>query len=93
MTSQNSRNNDNSSLSVDLEESSLQTASKTPALVIRDLYEYEDLSKDLRNDPELRKDFLATFTAEEEKAIMRKVDNRFLVLIGFMFMFKNVRAF
>jgi hypothetical protein len=79
-------------LSLD-EESDLQTAPKTPALAIRDLSEYEDLSKDLRNDPELRKEFLATFTAEEEKAIMRKVDNRFLILIGFMFMFKNVRAF
>lgn len=92
MTSQSPKNNDNSSLSLD-EESGLQTAPKTPALAIRDLSEYEDLSKDLRNDPELRKEFLATFTAEEEKAIMRKVDNRFLILIGFMFMSKNVRAF
>uniref|UniRef100_A0A0B7KI15 Major facilitator superfamily (MFS) profile domain-containing protein n=1 Tax=Bionectria ochroleuca TaxID=29856 RepID=A0A0B7KI15_BIOOC len=89
MTSQSPKNNDNSSLSLD-EESGLQTAPKTPALAIRDLSEYEDLSKDLRNDPELRKEFLATFTAEEEKAIMRKVDNRFLILIGFMFMSKNI---
>ncbi|KAL4871372.1 major facilitator superfamily domain-containing protein [Aspergillus spectabilis] len=46
----------------------------------------EDLSKDLRKDPEARIAFLATFSADEEKVIMRKVDHRFLVLIGLMFM-------
>lgn len=50
----------------------------------------EDISRDLRKDPEARAAFLATFTADEEKAIMRQVDIRFCVLIGLMFMVKNV---
>ncbi|KAL4885884.1 putative vitamin H transporter [Aspergillus karnatakaensis] len=50
----------------------------------------DDLSRDLRKDPEARVAFLATFSAEEEKKIMRKVDRRFLVLIGLMFMAKNI---
>jgi fructose-1,6-bisphosphatase len=40
-----------------------------------------------------RTDFLATFSAEEEKAIMRKVDMKFLLLIGLMYLVKNVRNF
>ncbi|KAL2825795.1 major facilitator superfamily domain-containing protein [Aspergillus cavernicola] len=40
-------------------------------------------------DPEARQAFLATFSADEEKAVLRKVDRRFLVLIGLMFMVKN----
>lgn len=34
--------------------------------------------------------FLATFTAEDDKRIMRKVDRKFLLLIGLMYMVKNV---
>lgn len=34
--------------------------------------------------------FLATFSAEEDKAIRRKVDWRFLWLIGLMYLIKNV---
>lgn len=34
--------------------------------------------------------FLSTFSAEEDKAIMRKVDKRFLLLIGLLMMLKNV---
>lgn len=37
-----------------------------------------------------RETFLASFTAEEDKAIMRKVDLRFLCLIGCMYLLKNV---
>lgn len=37
-----------------------------------------------------RKAFLATFTSEEDKAIRRKVDWRFLWLIGLMYIIKNV---
>ena len=44
----------------------------------------------LRDDPEARAAFLATFSQEEAKIIMRKVDVRFFVLIGLMFMVKNV---
>jgi len=44
----------------------------------------------LRDDPEAKAAFLATFTPEDEKAIMRKVDKRFLVLIGLMYMIKQV---
>ena len=34
--------------------------------------------------------FLSTFSAEEHKSIMRKVDRRFLLLIGLMYMLKNI---
>lgn len=34
--------------------------------------------------------FLSTFSAEEHNAIMKKVDRRFLLLIGLMYMLKNV---
>ncbi|KAJ5899570.1 MFS general substrate transporter [Penicillium taxi] len=34
--------------------------------------------------------FLATFSAEEDKAIMRKVDWRFLWLIGLIYLIKNI---
>lgn len=44
----------------------------------------------LQNDPVARAAFLSSFTAEEEKNIMRKVDRRFLVLIGLMYMIKTV---
>ncbi|EXJ77833.1 hypothetical protein A1O3_08992 [Capronia epimyces CBS 606.96] len=44
----------------------------------------------LRDDPEAKAAFLATFTAEEEKKIMRKVDQHFFLLIGLMFLIKTV---
>lgn len=34
--------------------------------------------------------FLSSFSPEEDKAIMRKVDKRFLLLIGLMYIIKNV---
>jgi len=34
--------------------------------------------------------FLSSFTPEEDKAIRRKVDLRFLLLIGLMYLVKNV---
>lgn len=39
-----------------------------------------------------KKAFLATFTAEEDKSIMRKVDRKFLLLIGIIYLFKNVSS-
>lgn len=36
-----------------------------------------------------RKEFLASFTADDDKAIMRKVDVRFLWLIGITYLIKN----
>jgi hypothetical protein len=36
--------------------------------------------------------FLASFILEEEKKILRKIDYRFLVLIGLMYMIKQVRS-
>lgn len=39
-----------------------------------------------------RKEFLASFTATEDKAIMRKVDMRFLWLIGITYLIKNSKA-
>lgn len=35
--------------------------------------------------------FLASFSLEEEKKILRKIDHRFLILIGLMYMIKQVR--
>jgi hypothetical protein len=37
-----------------------------------------------------REAFLSSFTAEEDRKIMRKVDKRFLLLIGLMYILKNV---
>lgn len=39
---------------------------------------------------ENREEFLATFSSQEEKHIRRKVDKRFLLLIGLMYMVKQV---
>lgn len=37
-----------------------------------------------------RRAFLATFTPEIDKSIMKKVDRRFLLLIGVLYMTKNI---
>lgn len=39
---------------------------------------------------ESKEEFLSSFTEAENKRIMRKVDRRFLVLIGMMYLIKNV---
>ena len=44
----------------------------------------------LRDDPEAKAAFLATFSAEEEKSILRKVDKRFILLTGLMYLIKSV---
>ncbi|KAI2605093.1 high-affinity nicotinic acid transporter [Hypoxylon fragiforme] len=44
----------------------------------------------LCDDENVRSNFLASFTAKEADAIMKKVDNRFLVLIGLMYMIKQI---
>lgn len=46
----------------------------------------------LRDDPEARAAFLSTFSAEEERSVIKKVDRAFLVLIGVMFMIKQVNS-
>lgn len=46
----------------------------------------------LRDDDESREAFLSTFSVDESKAIRSKVDRRFFILIGLMFMIKNVRG-
>jgi hypothetical protein len=43
-------------------------------------------------EPESKQAFLPSFTQAENKAIMRKVDRRFLLLIGILYMTKNVRS-
>lgn len=43
----------------------------------------------LRDDPEAKAAFLATFSAAEEKKIMRKVDKAFILLTGIMFLIKQ----
>lgn len=49
-----------------------------------------DKTVHLRDDPEARAAFLATFTAEDEKRIMRKADMRFVFLAGVMYLIKQV---
>jgi hypothetical protein len=44
----------------------------------------------LRDDPEAKAAFLATFTADDEARIMRKVDMRFVFLAGVMYLIKQV---
>ena len=39
---------------------------------------------------EYRETFLSSFSAEEDRRIMRRVDRRFLLLIGLMYMLKNI---
>lgn len=55
-----------------------------------------DISKDDKTPEtasetsQTRAEFLSSFTQDENKAIMRKVDRRFLLLIGMMYIIKNV---
>lgn len=44
----------------------------------------------LRDDPEAKAAFLSTFTADEEKRIMSKVNKIFFVLTGLMYLIKQV---
>ncbi|KAK2774499.1 high-affinity nicotinic acid transporter [Colletotrichum kahawae] len=44
----------------------------------------------LRDDPEARAAFLSTFSADEERSVLNKIDKRFLVIIGFMYMIKQI---
>jgi hypothetical protein len=53
------------------------------------------ISSVLLNGPESdgksdREAFLSSFTAGDDREIMKKVDNRFLWLIGLMYILKNV---
>lgn len=51
-----------------------------------------DTASDIPSDPEAERiAFLSSFSAEEDRAIRRKVDWRFLWLIGMMYIIKNVR--
>lgn len=42
------------------------------------------------NDAGSREAFLASFTPQDDKSIMRKVDRRFLLLIGILYLTKNI---
>ncbi|KAI8297268.1 MFS transporter prlL [Colletotrichum sp. SAR11_240] len=44
----------------------------------------------LRDDPEARAAFLSTFSADEERSVLNKIDKRFLIIIGFMYMIKQI---
>ncbi|KAI8307696.1 MFS transporter prlL [Colletotrichum sp. SAR11_59] len=88
-----SAENDRSSSNLDMDpyaDESILEIGKTVPITHADLASLVDVSRDPRKDPEARAAFLATFTADEEKAIMNKVDRRFFVLIGIMFMVKNI---
>lgn len=43
-----------------------------------------------QDDERYRHDFLSGFTADDDRRIMRKVDLRFLPLVGFMYLVKQV---
>lgn len=43
-----------------------------------------------REDETYRQDFLSGFTADDDRRIMRKVDLRFLPLMGFMYLVKQI---
>ncbi|KAF2788032.1 putative vitamin H transporter [Melanomma pulvis-pyrius CBS 109.77] len=72
------------------EDSSTTENGKFPPITTTELTALEDLSQDLRSNSKARAAFLATFSAKEEKSIMRKVDMRFCLLIGLMFIIKNI---
>tara|TARA_R110002003_G_scaffold191_10_gene14784 strand:- start:1907 stop:2359 length:453 start_codon:yes stop_codon:yes gene_type:complete len=46
----------------------------------------------LRDDPEAKAAFLSTFSAGEEKRIMRKVNKVFFLLTGIMYLIKQVKS-
>lgn len=46
----------------------------------------------LRDDRDTKARFLETFSAAEGEAIMKKVDRQFFVLIGLMYMIKQVSS-
>lgn len=51
---------------------------------------YKNASTKLEIAFQTKSEFLSSFTQEENKEIMRKVDKRFLLLIGMMLAIKNV---
>ncbi|KAJ9302127.1 hypothetical protein DTO271G3_993 [Paecilomyces variotii] len=62
-----------------------ESSGKRPALEVTGAE--EDI---LRGDTVAKAEFLSSFTAEEEKIIMKKVDARFLLLTGIMYMIKTI---
>lgn len=62
---------------------SVEEVNKSPAKV-------QELNKADLDDEEARREFLSRFTAEDDHRIMRKVDWRFLPLIGFMYLVKQI---
>ncbi len=57
--------------------------SKTPSVVLQDVKPRDDSAEN-------RAAFLSSFTPEENHAIIPKVDRRFLLIIGMMYLIKNV---
>ncbi|KAI9710336.1 MAG: hypothetical protein M1820_002831 [Bogoriella megaspora] len=65
------------------------TAEKDPHVLLNT--DSRAVSGPAKNDfIENKETFLASFTAEENHTIMRKVDRRFLFLIGMMYLIKNI---
>jgi len=62
---------------------------ESPGVTIAD-QEALAVKGNLRDDPDAREAFLSEFSAKESKRIMSKVDRRFFILIGLMFLVKNV---
>jgi hypothetical protein len=68
---------------VDHGSDSVEEVNKSPTKV-------QELNKADLDDEEARREFLSRFTAEDDHRIMRKVDWRFLPLIGFMYLVKQI---
>jgi hypothetical protein len=72
--------------------SSIETAGNTKENADVTIIDEESLDgkRKLRDDPDAREAFLAEFSAKESKEILDKVDKRFFILIGLMFLVKTV---
>jgi hypothetical protein len=68
---------------VDHGSDSVEEVNKSPTKV-------QELNKADLDDEEARREFLSRFTAEDDHRIMRKVGWRFLPLIGFMYLVKQI---
>lgn len=72
--------------------SDIDAASPEPNQLSTSIEAESGLKPNSREDVESRQAFLSTFTATDSRKIMAKVDRRFFIMIGLMFMIKNVRG-
>ncbi|PSN59479.1 permease of the major facilitator superfamily [Corynespora cassiicola Philippines] len=66
-------------------------ADETPKEAVSDVLRTDGKASEVASEVgQAKKEFLGTFTQEENKKIMRKVDRRFLFIIGMMYIIKNI---